>query len=209
MKMPFSISKRQLSRGLVCFLVGILWVLAIRFILIARDQVHYHANFAVYINGQREQFDNFIYYEEVQACGGDEVNNPRTRIHMHDHVNHVVHVHDNAATWGHFFANLGFGMGSNYIKTDKGVFTDGTDGKKLNIWLNGQPLSNAYNTTVKSEDVLLVSFGNEDQAGLQTQLATIARDAAEYNKRNDPSACTGGKPFTLKERFEKTVKFWQ
>src|SRR5687767_1251717 len=122
MKTSFAVSKRQLVRVLACFLVGMLWLLAIRFVLIAKIETHYHANFAVYVNGQREEFDNFSFYEEVQACGGDEINNPRTRVHMHDKVNHVVHVHDNAATWGHFFANLGYGLGSNYLKTGDGIF---------------------------------------------------------------------------------------
>ena len=103
----------------VAFLLGALWLFAVRFVLLDRDAVHYHANFAVYVEGERLPFDNFTFYEEVQSCGGDDVNNPKIRVHMHDRISNVVHVHDNAATWGHFFANLGYANGDTVFKTDE------------------------------------------------------------------------------------------
>lgn len=184
------------------FLLGVLWLVAMRFVSYKDPNVHYHANFALYINGQRDQFDNFTFYEEVQSCGSDEVNNPATRVHMHDRINHVVHVHDAAATWGHFFANLGYTLGNDSLKTDGGMLTDGSGGK-LRFILNGQESGNITNTTIRSEDALLIDFGNDDDAALQSRYNQITRDAAEYNKRNDPSSCTGTKPVTFMERLKQ------
>jgi len=211
MKKSNQLDKRQLVYGLVCFLFGVIWLLAVRFATMSHGDIHdhYHANFAVYINGERELFDNFIFYEEVQACTGDSLNDPKTRVHMHNSINHVVHVHDTAATWGHFFANLGFGLGSNYIKTDKGVFVDGASGKKLSIILNDASDGSVYNSTVQNEDKLLISYGNETEAELETQYQSIGQDADVYNEGTDPSSCSSGNTFSRSERFKKTIRFWQ
>lgn len=189
------------------FVVGVLWLAAIRFFTITSDSVHYHANFAVYVNGQREEFDNFSFYEEVQACSDDELNNPRSRVHMHDQINHVVHVHDHAATWGHFFANLNFALGQNVLKTADGVYVDGQDGKQLSFILNGQEIQSPANLTIGNEDALLINYGDEDDETLQARYNEITRDAAEYNQRDDPSACKGAQELTVGERLRRAFGF--
>src|SRR5436190_1007345 len=82
-------------------LAGALLVLAIRFINYKPTNTHYHANFAVYINGQREQFNGPTYYEEesMGSCTTDKEMIPADRAHMHDNENDVIHVHDKAVTW--------------------------------------------------------------------------------------------------------------
>lgn len=198
----------------LAFLLGIFWVLAVRFVLLEKTEVHYHANFGVFINGQREEFKEFTNYEEIQACSGDAGNNPKTRTHMHDQLNSIIHVHDNAATWGHFFANVGFVLGPDSIQTRNGVFTDGVDGNKLVFKLNGQVLdgakaSNLYNTSINSEDLLLISYGSGTEDVLNAENDQIVKNAAEYNQKNDPSSCSGGKPLTFSERLKTTLKFWE
>lgn len=187
------------------FVLGAVWLVALRFATYTNPNVHYHANFALYVNGQRDMFDNFTFYEEVQSCGSDEVNNPRTRVHLHDRINHVTHVHDPAATWGHLFANLGYTLGDDVLKTDDGVFINGQDDQKLTFILNGKEVDGVANRTIRSEDALLISFGSEDEAILQERFDAITRDAAEYNTRNDPSACTGTKPVSFMERLKISV----
>lgn len=201
--------KRILWSLLIGFVVGSLWLIAVRFVTYQSNNVHYHANFALYVDGQRQEFDNFTFYEEVQSCGSDEVNNPRTRVHMHDNINYVVHVHDNAATWGHFFANLGYTLGNNVIKTDEAVLADGENGNELTFILNGEEVEAVSNMTIRSEDVLLVNYGQDDPATLQLRYDEITKDAAEYNGRNDPSACTGSKPLTFTERLKQAIGIGQ
>jgi len=41
-------------------------LLGIRFFTYKPDTIHYHANFALYINGQQEQFKGPQYYEETE-----------------------------------------------------------------------------------------------------------------------------------------------
>lgn len=103
-------------------LLGVVVLLAIRFVTYNPPSVHYHANFAVYIDGQRELFKGPQYYQEVAACTlTDSISLPQQRAHMHDNINSVVHVHDHAVTWGQFFENLGWYIGPNFIETADGT----------------------------------------------------------------------------------------
>lgn len=189
---------------LIGFLLGSLWLITVRFINYQDDSVHYHANFAIYINGERETLESFAFYEEVASCGADALNNPKTRVHLHDETSHVVHVHDQAATWGHLFANLGFTLGNDVLKTDEGLFTAG-DGKKLRFILNGKETRSIANHAIGNEDVLLIDYGTSSDQELQDRHSNITRDAADYNERYDPSACAGGQPATFSERLRHAV----
>lgn len=200
------VRKKLLLTLAVGFAAGVLWLAAIRFFTYKSDSVHHHANFALFVNGQQDKFDNFTFYEEVQSCGSDEVNNPRTRVHLHDNNPGVVHVHDAGATWGHLFANLGYTLGDTLIKTDKGSYVDGQGGE-LKFILNGQEMMGIANAVIRSEDVLLINYGQENQAALDSRFDAITRDAADYNKRNDPSGCTGTKSITFIERLKKAFSF--
>ena len=204
--MGMKINKRLALGVLAGFVLGTLWLVAIRFVTYKNDATHYHANFALYINGQRDEFKNFTFYEEVQSCGSDEKNNPKTRVHMHDNINHVVHVHEPGVTWGHFFANLGYALDNTVIKTDDGVFVDGASGSTLTFMLNGKPVAKIANEVIRSEDVLLINYGKDDSAGaLKSRYEAIKKDAADYNKRNDPSSCSGAKELTTAERIKKAI----
>src|SRR3712207_6712479 len=117
---------------LIGFIAGILWLVAIRFFTYKSENIHYHANFALYIDGQQYKFENFTFYEEVQSCVADFVDNPKARVHLHDNKPHVVHVHDNGVTWGHFFANLGYGLTDKSLSTRTETYVDGQNGTEIN-----------------------------------------------------------------------------
>lgn len=199
------LSKRIVLALGIGFLLGTLWLIAARFITYKSDNTHYHSNFALYINGQRDEFKNFTFYEEVQACGSDEKNEPKHRTHLHDNVNHIIHVHEPGVMWGHFFANIGYTLGDDLIKTDAGLFIDGQEDTKLTFILNGQEVNNIANRHIKSEDTLLINYGKDDETTLKQRYDGITKDAAEYNKRNDPSSCTGSKELTFTERLKEAV----
>src|ERR1700752_157532 len=76
--------KSVLALLAVGFLGGVLWCGAMRYFLVHEHEVHYHANFAVYINGQREEFKEFFYFEEIAACSDAYADNPKGRVHMHE-----------------------------------------------------------------------------------------------------------------------------
>lgn len=199
------IEKSLLLAVALGFLVGCLWLLTIRFILLQKQTVHFHANFSLYINGENDTFNNFTFYEEVQSCSGEELQNPKARVHMHENTNHIVHVHDNGVTWGHFFANLGYTLGDSVIKTDNGAFVTEVNGKKVSFILNGQPVQSVANRPIASADVLLINYGDEPSNELMTRFNLIKKDAEVYNSKTDPVTCSGSKPFTFKERLIQTL----
>lgn len=198
-------NKKILLAVIFGFLIGTAWLVAIRFFTYKSDTVHYHANFALYINGQQDEFDNFTFYEEVQGCEADAMNNPKARTHLHGEVASVIHVEDTAVTWGHFFANLGYGLTDNSIRNDEGVFVAGDSGSSLSFWLNGKEVSSVANRVIDSEDVLLVNYGPADEDTIHERFDAIPTDAGEYNGKSDPSSCAGTKPTTLLERLRSAT----
>lgn len=188
------------------FVAGAALLITMRFITYSPKIVHYHANFALFVNGEREDFDNFTFYEEVASCGSDDGNNPKTRVHMHENVNDVIHVHDAGSTWGHLFSNLGFFLGNNILQTDGGIYVDGSEGgKRLKFILNGQESRSIANQTIQSEDVLLINYGDESLEALQQRYEAIQRNAGEYNHKSDPASCKGSEKLSFVERLKKAV----
>lgn len=197
-------SKQQLLRfAVIAFLLGILWFIAMRVVLYNDDRVHHHANFAVYISGDQETFSEPTFYEEVTSCGGD-VANPLARVHMHDQISDVVHVHDASATWGNFFENIGFSLGDNVLYARTQAYVDGQSGE-LSFILNGEPVRSIASKTITSEDKLLVNFGAEDQATLQSRYDAIANSAAEYNQTADPAACSGSQGLGIVDKLKEVL----
>ena len=196
------VSRTQLISALVGFVFGVVWLIAMRAILAFPDSVHYHANFAVFINGERETFDSFGYYEEVQACTADYLDSPRSRVHMHQPDNDVVHVHDHAATWGNLFENLGLFLGDEAIQKDDDIFVDGQLGE-LSFVLNGETTSSVANQLIASEDRLLISFGDPDET--PGQYEQVSQTAWQYNQEPDPGACKGSQQPTLLQRLRHGV----
>ncbi len=188
-------------------MLAFLLVFIARGLFLENNITHYHANFALYINEQQEKFERPLFYEEVQSCSDENENNPRTRTHMHGNENHVAHVHDNGVTWGHFFANLGYGLTNNSITTDKGTFVDGENGKQLTFFLNRQPVESIANTVIQSEDVLLIDYGTEKN--IDTKFSRITQNAGEYNIKPDPASCSGSDDLSAQDKFLKIIKFWK
>lgn len=191
---------------IIIFVLGIVTAIVLRFWLVNPPApTHYHANFALYINGQKDEFKDFTFYEEVQACSVAGSNDPLTRVHMHNQKNYEVHVHDTAATWGHFFANLNYGLTNKLVQTSNGIYVDGTDGNALTFILNGKQVSDIYNRTIGDDDVLLINYGNEDQATITKRYEQIPRSAKELDAGTDPASCTGSKSESFGQRIKRTL----
>lgn len=193
------------KRDVLFLIVGLVLAFAIRFALVDAHTVHHHANFALYVNGTRDTFDNFTFYEEVSSCSGTNQSNPKGRTHMHKPSNDIVHVHDAGSTWGAFFANLGYTLGNNVLVTDKGTFKDGENNVKLRFILNGKEVQAIANEPINSKDRLLIDYSSGTTETLNERYDTVANNAGEYNSKPDPSSCSGGAEETLRDRFIRTL----
>lgn len=191
--------------GLLMFLLGAFVLFAFRFATYKSPDVHYHANFALYVNGQLDDFKSFAHYEEIATCNVHDEDNVKGRVHMHSQKPGLLHVHAVGVTWGEFFANLGYTLGNKVLVTDAGTYVDGQDGKSLNFMLNDKPVEVIQNQVIKSTDRLLINYGSENAAALATRYATVPSDADTANKTNDPSACSGADESTLMQRLKAAM----
>lgn len=200
----FGFAKTKWFIACLSVLVGALIIMTVRFATYKTDHVHYHANFAVYINGQREQFKDAHYYTEVEMCTLDEAMLPKRRAHMHDDVNNVVHVEDHAVTWGQFFDNIGWTLGSRtIISSDNKVYTE-NETQKLHLMINGQDYTDVaglQNTVIKDNDKLLVSYGEISEQDLKQQYNSIPSTASEFDKKKDPANCSGSHETNFHDRI--------
>jgi len=183
------------------FVLGILLVLLIRFSTFKVNHTHYHANFAVFINGQRQLFkDDFYYQAEGAACTAEANITPHDRAHMHDHDGGLVHVHDHAVTWEQFFNNIGWGVNPRYISSPSQLFV-ADDTNKVTFRVNGQDVPNIENQVIGDRDKLLVDFGNETPSALQTEAKAIPSNAPKEDVTQDPASCSGSTPTTFHDRI--------
>lgn len=188
--------------------IGILLWSALRFAFMPEKQVtHFHANFAMFINGTRVDLTDDQYMEDVQGCKPEYVKiQPEERTHLHNNNMDVVHVHDDGVTWGHFMSNIGFAFGNNYLATDKGIIYVNGQGRTVKYILNGEQVENPFNRLMASEDRLLISFGYETVPQLlQTQYSVVAADAHEHNEHPDPGSCSGAISLSFKEKAWKAL----
>ena len=161
------------------------------------EATHYHANWALFVDGERVDLTADRFMEDVSACSADPAQiRPQDRVHMHENNHDVVHVHHPGATWGHFLANLGYALGEDFLVTpdDRILVDDST--ATLKFVLNGVPQAPVHNRIIRSEDRLLISYGpGSVEEARETQYPRVADNAAEYNRRSDPASCLGhGEP---------------
>ena len=131
---------------------------------------------------------------------------PTGRAHLHGNNPDVAHVHHEGVTWGHLLANLGFGVGEEYLVLDRGRMYTAGEGWTLKFVLNGQPQFSVPNELIRSGDRLLISYGLQGEAeALRTQFPTVASTAEEYNQRPDPAGCSGAHEVTLWDRIRHAL----
>ena len=158
---------------------------------------HYHANFAVFVNGERLDLSALHYMQDVAACkASPDVILPGERVHMHEGIPDVVHVHHQGATWGHFFQNIGFAVGEDFFITDTGgrYFTEGD--RRLKFVVDGVQVPSVLNRVIESEERVLISFGSESiDETLESQFAAIPSTAGLFNQyHRDVGGCSLSEP---------------
>ena len=178
--------------GITGILIGMLVILGIRFVSYEPPkEVHYHANFAVYVDDKQEQFSNPLLYEEISECSISTEKKPGERAHLHENIKDVVHVEDSAVTWGNFFQNINWNVSDKYLDTSEDLLVN-TETKKVTYVLNGEEVSNITNKVIGDKDRLLVSYGTATKDEINKQFSTVASSAEKYNVTKDPASCSGG-----------------
>lgn len=152
---------------------------------------HYHANFVVYINGERIDFSADEFMEDVAGCSLTGKMLPKDRVHLHENNGETIHIHHDGVSWGHFFTNIWVVFGDNFITTnDEDIFV-GSEDRRLSFILNDEQIENPFNKLINSKDRLLIVYGEENPEELQSLFDTVSSNAGEYNTKYDPGSCGG------------------
>jgi hypothetical protein len=200
-----------MPRGLgVGIALGVLGLGVARFVWVPPPEAtHSHANWAIYVQGERVDLTDRRYMEEISSCYTvDGEVTPQSRVHMHEGNHDVLHVHHLGATWGHLAGNLGIGLGEGYLILDDGTRIFDGEGGRFTYILNGRALTAVHNELIASEDRLLISFGSESLDELAgDRFGQVATTAGEYNLREDPATCSGSsEPLGAWDRIK--LAFW-
>ena len=176
--------------NVVIFLL-LIGLITLHFSKTGQQDVHYHANFQIYISGQPLKFEGEQFYEEVSACSAENSYRPSSRVHMHEQKAHLIHVHAPAVTYQHFLNNLNIYLSDEVMDVSGEVYRDGENGR-LRFILNGKPLVTLNNKVIRSLDVLLIDFSSDDYSTIKERYNKIPKDAKEANTLQDPQSCSGG-----------------
>jgi hypothetical protein len=175
------------------------------------DPNHTHADFAVWINGQKLDFSDERYMSAPPAdetswilkasAHGDEddghVVPGREYLHLHDGNGHVLHSHKPGQTIGQFFGSLGMPMTPNCFDLDDFQFAtldpswvrDFARTKKLcddgkfhwTMMVNGARIPMNPDYALVDLDTILLSYGASDTAATE-EYAKMTDDACLYSK---------------------------
>ena len=135
-----------------------------------RQPVHWHADFALYIHGERYDFsqERFLSDEE------DELSE---NVHIHEPFHDVVHVHREGTTWREFFGSLGFELTDECLTLPEGDQYCNSETERLSFILNGVRVDALAFQDITDIDRALISFGGESEEELLGQFAEVTDEA--------------------------------
>lgn len=138
------------------------------------EKVHEHADFAVYLDGQRFDFTKAKYQ--------DSKTNPlNSDAHLHDGNGEVTHKHRKGITLAYFFNTLGMKFDSQCFVTDDGKQYCNSGGKTLKMFVNGKENSMFGEYEFTDLDRILITYG--DETGIASQLTSISDNACLYSEK--------------------------
>lgn len=155
---------------------------------------HEHANFAVYLNGVRYNFNQSQYMTNE----GTEVGK-RQFVHMHDMNGGVIHLHEPRITLGMFFDSIGIKLNSTCFVLDAGTFYCNSGTNTLKMYVNGVQSFEFDRLQLHDLDKVLITFGSDSQQTIQNQISSVPSDACIYsNKCAAPPGFVNNESITCK-----------
>src|SRR3989344_2605826 len=197
--------KRSASRSLLRYHVFMMRLLAIALLLLTGcrffadhtpvpnpDPNHTHADFAVWVNGEKLDFSGAEYMSgtSTDEQTHDEVDEYLDEyLHLHDEVGHVIHRHKPGLTLLEFLKSLGLTVRDDaiYIPDRGDIVNWEMGGETWRLFINGQlqpqysPLTTTLNYQFQDMDQILLVFGHAD-ANLDAAFDQMTNDACLYSK---------------------------
>jgi hypothetical protein len=115
--------------------------------------IHYHAGFVVFENGQKVDFSDNLYMN-IEPCKVHDANEKETpehiqteKAHLHDNVGDVVHTHVAGARWRDLFTNIKYPL----------------DYEKVTAYVNGQRVAKFEDLPIVAYNSLVIFVGSTDE----------------------------------------------
>lgn len=135
-----------------------------------RQETHDHADFAVYVRGQRLDFNQ---PEFLSSEGKDLSKN----VHIHAPRTNVVHIHREQTTWDEFLTSLGMGVDDSCLTIRGGEKLCNAGSEALKFFVNGVQIDSLQFQDLADLDRVLISFGSDDDATIGKQLDSVTDEA--------------------------------
>jgi len=176
------------------------------------DLTHIHANFGVFVGGQKLDFSGEKYMH-VKPCFSNYHTQKHfgDRVHLHDGIGDVAHVHDSGVAWGDLMLYLGVKTTTNGIEFGEKLYPLGRQ-DKLSYYINGNKVNGYELTEINNNDSLIVVLGNEKLDNLTVSKEKFNQLSAQLSNRSEElnfsslaEACGGGYKMSF---WEKVAKVW-
>ena len=149
-----------------------------------RQETHDHADFAVYVRGQRLDFNGpeFLSIEAKDLSKNVHIHAPRTN---------VVHIHREQTTWDEFLTSLGMAVDDTCLTLGGGEKLCNAGTETLKFFVNGVRIDSLMFKDLGDLDRVLISFGAEDDTTVRKQIDSVTDEACipgeQCNARIDPN----------------------
>lgn len=138
------------------------------------DEVHVHSDILVYIDDNRLRFTDIKY-----QSASNQILHPD--FHFHDQMDDIIHRHSDNLTLTDFFQSLGFTLNNDCLITDTGTSYCSNDTEKLQLYINGNQVTDIVNYVNQEEDQILIYYGQPNNPNLQNYLSQISDLSCIYS----------------------------
>ncbi len=139
------------------------------------QKVHEHADIALYLDGKKVDLSQ----EKYQST---ETKSLHPDTHLHDGNGEILHKHRTLITLGDFFNSVGIQFTDNCFTLDTKEQYCNSGTKTLKFIVNGLANDQFDKYELKDEDKILISYGDQTQEALQTQINSVSDDACLYSE---------------------------
>lgn len=136
---------------------------------------HTHADFAVYINGEKLTLGKPENFMKSSFLHLDNNQNP-------EDANSVLHQHAKNVPFWLFFRSIGMKLEKDSLTTADGQILKNENGNTLKFYLNGKKVDELSDYSFQPLDKLLISYGPENDPGIQKQINSVTNFAKDRQK---------------------------
>jgi len=136
--------------------------------------LHYHADFAMYLHGERYNFSQKKYMSTENKSLSNFA-------HFHDMNGNIIHKHAEGVTLGFFLETLNIKLNATCLMLDNGASYCTEGNKEWKMYVGGEHNDQFDTYDVQDEDKILLSYGDELEEEIKRQLNSLSDEACIYS----------------------------